>query len=62
LTIFQEQKVNNIFIEFLQKKKKQMWLGPYAGRGRESSPCSLRGAGQVRGGVTRFAIPTFCYI
>jgi len=31
--------------------------GPYAGRDRKSSLHPLRGAGQVRGGLVRFAIP-----
>jgi len=36
-----------------------MRASPYAGRDEKSSSHSLCGASQVRGGLTRFAIPTF---
>jgi len=66
LPIFQKQKVKNIFIEFLKNKNKKCRLarkptvGPYAGRGRESSPRSLCGAGLCK--VGRPALPSLSLV
>ena len=72
---FQKQKVKKKFIEFLKKNKNagcpiNPRVGPYVGRGIESSPHSLCGTsqpdphftGQVRGRPTRFAIPNRFHI